>query len=106
MKSYKHDDNTTRIAILETTIGHIHETLERIEKNMDKGFSEVSAKFGEVNKIIDNIESKMEKGFFETNKRIDGINNQLWSNFKWLLGIMLAGFSSVLGIVAHALHWF
>ena len=30
------DSNTTRIAVLETTISHINETLKKIEKRFDK----------------------------------------------------------------------
>jgi tetrahydromethanopterin S-methyltransferase subunit G len=62
MKAHKNDDNTTRIAVLETTVGHIHETLERIEKNIEKGFTEV-------NQRIDNIDNR----FREVNQRIDNL---------------------------------
>ena len=87
MKSQKHDDNTTRIAVLETTASHIHETLERIEKRLDS------------------MNEKIDKGFSEVNGRVDKINDRLWSNFLWLLGVIVGVFMSVTGFIAHALHW-
>jgi len=37
--------------------------------------------------------------------RFDQLDSRMDSNFKWLLGIMIAGFGSLLGIIAHAQHW-
>lgn len=76
--------NDERIAVLETTIIHIHETLERIEKNMNQKFNELS--------------SKIDK----TNERIDKINDRLWSNFLWLISSMFALFA----VMGHGFHWF
>jgi hypothetical protein len=86
-----HMSHETRIAVLENTIGYIHETLERIERNMEKGFSEV-------NKRIDFLDNKIDSKFDILDKKID-------SNFKWLLGMIIAGFISMAGVIAHALHW-
>ena len=36
--------NDERIAILEKTVSHVHETLERLEKNISKGFDNVGFK--------------------------------------------------------------
>lgn len=37
--------------------------------------------------------------------RFDQLDSRMDSNFKWLLGVMIAGFGSLLGIIAHAQHW-
>lgn len=66
----------TRIALLEQSISHINETMTRLEIKMDR------------------LDSKLEDGF-------KGVNGRIWANFYW--GV--AGFSSVLGLIAHALRW-
>lgn len=81
MKAHKnHGGNMAsteeRLAVLETTIIHIDSTLTEIKQGLNK---------------LDN--------------RIDRLDSKIDSNFKWLLGMMIGGFASVLGIVAHALHW-
>ncbi len=73
----------TRLALLEQSIEHLNATLQRFEKRFDH----IDAKF-------DHIDAKFEK----LDSRID-------SNFKWLLSIMLAGFGSLLGVIAHTQHW-
>jgi hypothetical protein len=63
-----HSINTdTRIALLEQSIGHINETLNRIDKRLD------------------NLEINMENNFKEVRK--DSV-----SQFRWLLGIIITLF--------------
>ena len=69
-------DDDTRLALLEQSIGHLDSALRRFEHRFDQ------------------LDQKIEK----VDMRID-------SNFKWLLSIILAGFGSLLGIIAHAQHW-
>jgi len=66
----------TRIALLEQSIGHINQTLIRIEKRLDTMDAKIDARF-------------------------DSLNNRIWNNFLWIIG----GFTAILGILAHALHW-
>lgn len=66
----------TRIALLEQSISHINETMTRLEVKLDR------------------LDSKIEDGFKQVSARI-------WANFYW--GV--AGFSGVLGLIAHALRW-
>jgi uncharacterized coiled-coil protein SlyX len=77
------NDNDVRIAIVENTIGHINETLIRMEKRFDK------------------IDEKLET----MDKKIDSINNRMWTNFLWLLGVMSAFSVGLLGIIAKGFHW-
>jgi len=83
----KHSDNQfsedTRLALLEQSINHLNSTLMRFENRFDQ----IDAKFNQ-------MDSKFEK----LDSRID-------SNFKWLLSIIIAGFGSTLGIIAHVQHW-
>ena len=71
-----HYDDDTRLALLEQSIGFLNSTLVRFEHRFDQ---------------LDNKIEKLES-------RID-------SNFKWLLGIIIAGFGGLFGIIAHAQHW-
>lgn len=81
----------TRIALLEQSITHINDTMLRIEKRFDA----VDARFDRIELRIDALSGEMKQGFKD-------INNRLWSNFFWMVG----GFAGILGLVAHAVHWF
>jgi hypothetical protein len=77
MKSEYKSTNDTRIAVLENTSNHIIETLNRIDRRLEK------------------LEEKMDKGF-------DKINTRLWTNFYFLLSA-IAGLGL---LMAHGFKWF
>lgn len=81
------DSNTTRIAILETNISHIHETLERIENNMSIGFANIHNRFEKIDDRFNKIESKVD------------------SNFKWLITLYIGGGLGLLTVLAKGFHW-
>lgn len=77
----------TRIALLEQSIGHINETLLRMEKKIDGKFD------------------KMEERFDSIDSRIVKIEDRLWSNFIWQLSTMFGLAFTGLGILAKGFHW-
>lgn len=81
---YINDSLTTRVAVLETTVQHIHETMERIENIMNAGFSEVRKEIGTV---------RGEMG---------GFRSEISSNFRWLMSLILSGI--ILPIVLRIFH--
>ncbi|MGA9867181.1 MAG: hypothetical protein WBQ75_12175 [Acetobacteraceae bacterium] len=81
----------TRVAILEHIAQTTMDTLARIERRFD---------------LIDRRFEAMDRRFEVVDRRMD-------ANFRWLLGVMLAGWGSVLGVLgamfglmAHGFHWF
>lgn len=108
--------NDARIAVLETTILNINSTLiemrqdfrhyaERIDAKIDALDKKIDTKFGILDEKIDtkieilNIKIDTLDAKFDT--KFDNLNNRLWSNFLWLMGMIIC----VAGLVAHALHW-
>jgi hypothetical protein len=75
--------NDERIAVLETTINHIDASLMSLNQD---------------NKAIVEMIRLLNDKF---DARFDKLSDRIWSSFLW----MIAGFASVLGIIAHALHW-
>lgn len=71
----------TRVALLEQSIGHINQTLIRIESRLDK------------------MDEKIDNNFSHLNTKID-------SNLKWMLSVYFAGFGALFGMLAHIQHWF
>ena len=69
-------NNSERIAVLETTILNINSTLLDLRQDMKRGFDKVENRF-------------------------DKIENRLWSNFLWIMG-MIIGLAS---LIAHTQHW-
>lgn len=91
----------TRLALLEQSIGHINETMLRMEKRFDQ----VDKKFDSVEKRFDKVDerfNKVDEGFNKVDKRFDKVEgdikelrNVTWSYFKWLMGTLL-GFIATL----------
>ena len=69
-------DAKVKVALLEQSIGHINQTLIRVEKTLEN-----------------------------TNKSIERLDSKLDSRFLWLLSFGIAGFSGLLGVMAHGFHW-
>lgn len=65
------DSNTTRIAILENTVSHIHEKLERIDKR------------------IMALDEKLDNRFMTLNERLEErferLDSRLWILFVWTI---------------------
>lgn len=78
---FKQDSHETRIALLEQSILHIHEAIERIEKSMIDGFSQL-------------------------NMRIDKLDSRMWTNFLWLMATMLSLAGSGYYLIGKGFHWF
>ena len=86
MKAAKNEASMSsheRLAILETTILNINSTLLEIKQDLKYGFEKVDQKFDRID------------------KKFDSLQNRLWSNFLWLMG-MIIGLS---GLIAHTQHW-
>lgn len=77
MKSLGKQNDQVRLALLEQSIGHIGETLQRIEGRLNQ------------------IEGK-----------IDKFDSRLWTNFYWLLGTIFTVSAGLAGIMAQGFKWF
>lgn len=78
----------TRVALVEQSIGHIGETLIRLENKIDNGFKKIDEKFEKINEKLERFDSR------------------LWSNFYWVLGTMFTLATLMCGIMAKGFGWF
>jgi hypothetical protein len=76
-KQEAHMKDDTRLALLEQSIGHINETMIRIEKRFDA-----------IDKRFDRLEN-----------RIEDVRKNSWSQFCWVMGFMLALSTAFAGIL-------
>jgi len=88
----------TRVAILEHIAQTTTDTLARIERRFD---------------LIDRRFEAIDRRFEAMDRRFELVDRRMDANFRWLLGVMLAGWGSVLGVLgamfglmAHGFHWF
>ena len=102
------DSHETRIALLEQSIGHIGQTLLRLESKIDNLDSSLNSKINNLDKSlnsrIDNLDkslgSRIDNIDKSLNSRIDKIDNKLWQ-------IMFLISSSVIGVILGKIfHWF
>jgi hypothetical protein len=87
MKPQTNDSTLTRVAVLETTVSHINETLARIETKMDYNF--------------DYLNKKMDSKFEALENRFTKIDNRLWSSFMWTV----TAFAGVFLMLAKIKGW-
>lgn len=74
----------TRFALMEQSINHMNQTLQRFETRFDK---------------IDNEIKDVRQDVKEVQKELKG---EIRSNFFWTLGLI----GTVFAVMAHGLHWF
>jgi uncharacterized coiled-coil protein SlyX len=86
--------NEARLAVVETTILNINSTLLDLKQDMKRGFDRIDTKFEAVDKKFEAMDRK-----FDT--RFDRLENRLWSNFFWLMGMIIG----LAGLIAHTQHW-
>jgi len=120
----------TRVAILEQLARVTAASLERIERRFDTGLTHADDRMdrlerrldmglAQTNDHMDRIERRLDMGLAHADSRMDRIDRQLdmlsgdqHSDFRWLLGIMIAGTGTIfgcllglLGVMAHGFHW-
>jgi hypothetical protein len=98
-------DMETRVAILEHMAQATLATLERIERKfetIDRRFEMIDRRFEAIDRRCEAVE-----------RRMDAMSVQHRADFRWLLGVTLGGWGSVLGalggilgVMAHGFHWF
>lgn len=83
-------DVETKVAVLDETVRNINAALDRIDRRFDG----------------------VERRFDGVERRLDSLATEHRSDFRWLLGVMLAGFGTMLtgglgllGIMARGFHW-
>lgn len=109
MKHNQQNSHETRIALLEQTCSNINQTLIRLEKKMDDGFSSLDTKIDKVYANLDNkidhvqitLDKKIDSVYSGLDKKIDGIHSRIWTLFMWGIG----AFAAVLALIAHAEKW-
>jgi uncharacterized coiled-coil protein SlyX len=76
-----------RVAVLEQIATDTRLILERMDKRLDR------------------MDERLENRFDRMDDRLMAIDAHHRADFRWLLGLMLAGFAGLLGAMAHGFHW-
>jgi hypothetical protein len=76
-------DMENRVTALEHIARIIAATLERLERRFEA----------------------VDRRFEGIDHRIDALTSEHRADFRWLLGVMLGGFGTMLGVMAHGFHW-
>jgi uncharacterized coiled-coil protein SlyX len=88
-------DHESRIVRLEFVVEEIGKTLVRLEQNMDR-----------LEQKIDLLAAKFDKKYDYLGNRIDCVFDKLNHKIDHLLYFTIAGFTGILGVMAHVFHWF
>jgi len=88
------NDLPSRVAVLEQIARSTEAGLLRIENRLDR----MDARFERMDARLDRMDGRIDT-------RFDTLTNNQRGDFRWLLGIMLAGFTGLLGVMAHGFHW-
>jgi len=87
-------DMESRVAVLEQIARTTTAMLERMDHRMDLMSAEFRSGFDGQRTSMDSLRAAM-----------DRLSAEHRADFRWLLGIMLAGFAGLLGVMAHGFHW-
>jgi hypothetical protein len=91
IKMKQNNSYEIRTALLEQTCSNINQTLIRLEKKMDDGFSKADSQFFTLDKKIeskfDMLDKKIDSKFEIIDKKIDSIHSRIWHLF--LCGVHL-----------------
>ena len=97
-------DMEARVTVLEHIARANAVTFERIERR----FEAIDRRFEAVDRRFDGVDRRFEA----VERRLDTIIQEHRADFRWLVGIMLAmfgtmiaGFGGILGAMAHGFHW-
>jgi hypothetical protein len=82
---------------------------------IDRRFDAVDMRFDGIDKRLDGIDKRLDtadRRFESVDRRIDVLVAGRQADFRWILGVMFAGFSAtiggfatMLGVMAHGFHW-
>lgn len=107
-RKHHNDSHETRIALLEQSVGHISQTLLRIETKLDGVDASLNTRINvmenslntKINSLEHSLNTKMNSIEYSLNARIDKVDNRLWQ-------IMFLLSSSIIGVILGKIfHWF
>ena len=56
--------------------------------------------------VLEEIAKNTKATLERIDRRLDTIETNQRTDFRWLLGIILGGYVGLLGVMAHGFHWF
>ena len=56
--------------------------------------------------VLEEIPKNTKATLERIDRRLDTIETNQRTDFRWLLGIILGGYVGLLGVMAHGFHWF
>jgi hypothetical protein len=90
-------------------------TLEAYRANHRRDPGTARARFDAIDRCFEVIDRRFEaidRRFEAIDRRIDTLTSEHRADFRWLLGVMLGGFTAMLGgfgtmlgVMAHGFHW-
>ena len=99
------DDVPARVAVLEEIARHTAETLDRIDRRLDALDQRLDSRLEALERRIMDVDRRFDTRLDAMDRRIAGLDQRMDTHFRWLVGLYLAGFASLLGVMAHGFHW-
>jgi len=91
-------DMEARVAVLEQIARTTVTVLDRIERRLETSVDRIEQR-------LDRAEASGRADFQRIETRLGAIEANARADYRWVLGIMLGGFASLLGVMAHGFHW-
>ena len=70
-----------------------------IVMQLKSGIETLSARMSRMEASIDNLAGTVTTG-------LEKVNDRMWTNMYWIMGILLGGFAGMFAIIAHGFHWY
>jgi len=105
-------DMEARVAVLEQLARLTAASLERIERRLDTGLTHADDRMDRIERRLDTTLTQADDRMDRIERRLDMLWGEQHSDFRWLLGMMVAGTGTILaallgllGVMAHGFHW-
>ena len=94
---------TAEVKRIDSSSLELRGAIDKLEKKVDKGFSDVNAHFDKLEKSVDARFDKLEKSvdvrFDKVDTKIDGVRQDVQSGFRWLITTQIAFTLLILGVI-------
>ena len=101
-----------RVAVLEQIAVETRDALLRIDRRLDAiehdvkpALARLEGRFDSMESRFSSLERHFDARFGSLERRMDTLERRQHTDFIALLTIMLGGYASMLGVMAHGFHW-
>ena len=73
----------------------VRDAITSLDERLDRRFESIDRRFESVDRRFESIDRRFES----VDRRFDSLDRKLDAHFKWIVGVVVAGFGTVAGLI-------